>query len=323
MLIPTKHAGYIAGRRVYPGGGKGGGGGGGGQAAPTPDPRIGIAAERQIQLAEKQYDDFSTNYAPFLKDQMGQGIRIADEQNKRQGELQQYQLARSKIYDDRWDKTQVPLEDQIVKTARDYNEPAEQERMAAQAGADVNSAYEMSDRMMSRDLASRGVNPNSGNYIDLKTANAVQRAGVASAAVNKTRQAAKDIGWARLGEAAALGRGLPGFGSTSASLSMGAGQAAFGAGTAGVGLVGGASGANNAGYTAGGGLYSSAASGLNSQFGNQVSAFSAQTQADSARAANDPFNAILGGAAGYGIKWAAAPASGVPGSQTNLGRLFS
>lgn len=42
-------------------------------------------------------------------------------------------------------------------------------------------------------------------------------------------------------------------------------------------------------------MYGSVMSGLNQQFGNQISAYNAQQ-------ANDPMKAILGGAAGYGMK---------------------
>lgn len=243
--------------------------------APAPDPNVGIAAAGSMELARAQYEDFKTDYAPYIKEQMGQGLRIASEQNDRQGALQEYQMDRARVYNTRWDNTQVPLEDELIGKARAYNEDAEQERMAAQAGADVNSAYARSDEMLSRDLASRGVNVNGGNYVATKRQNAVQRAGASSAAVNKVRQAAKDIGWTRLGEAAALGRGLPTFGTGSASLSMNAGQAAFGAGTAGTGFVSQASGTSNAGYGAGGGLYSGAMGGLNQSYSTQVGAAAA------------------------------------------------
>lgn len=269
--------------------------------APAPDPNVGIAAAESIALAREQYQDFKTDYAPYLKEQMDQGLRISNEQNERQGQLQEYQLGRAKVYDDRWDTTQVPLEDDLIAKARAYNEDAEQERLAAQAGADVNSAYADSDAMLSRDLASRGVNVNGGNYVATKRQNAVQRAGAASAAVNRVRQAAKDIGWTRFGEAAALGRGLPSFGTGSASLSLGAGQAAFGAGTAGTGFVSQASGANNAGYSAGGGLYSGAMGGLNQQYGTQSSAAIA-TNAQKGEVAG-----FVSGAAITGITAAMAP----------------
>jgi hypothetical protein len=67
---------------------------------------------------------------------------------------------------------------------------------------------------------------------------ATQQALAKAGAMNKTREAARQLGWQRLGEAAALGRGLPGFGQGSSQLAMGAGQAAVGAGQAGMGMIG-------------------------------------------------------------------------------------
>lgn len=274
-------------------------GGGKGGSAPAPDPNVGTAAREQIQLARDQYNDFKTDYAPFLKEQMAQGLRISNEQNEKQTVLQDYQLGRSKIMDSRWDNVQVPLEDTIIAKAKEYNEPAEQERMARLAQEDVGAAFTGAQGRIQRGLAARGIRAGSGAATAAMSGLELQRALAEASAVNKTRQAAKDIGWTKLGEAAALGRGLPGFGSTSAQLSLGAGQAAFGAGTAGVGLVSGASGAANAAAGTSGGLYTSAGNLLNTQYGNQIQGYRAQQE-------NDPFGTLLGSAAGaagqYGMK---------------------
>lgn len=267
-------------------------------APPPPDPAIGRAAEAQSSIAAQQQAVYNNVILPRMLKQTDMALDIAKDQNVRDTAMQEYQLGRTKTFDNRWDKTQVPLEDEIVRTARDYNEPAERERLAGDAGADVNTAFAASDAMMERDLASRGVNPNSGNYVAMRNQNAVQRAGAASAAMNKTRQAAKDIGWTRLGESAALGRGLPGFGATSAQLSLGAGQAAFSAGTAGVGLVGTASATNNAGYGAGGGLYAGSGQTANAGYSAQMSGYGIQTGAQTA--ANGQFGQVLGTAVGVG-----------------------
>ena len=143
--------------------------------------------------------------------------------------------------------------------------------MARTAGEDVATAFNGAEGRIMRGLAARGVRAGSGASMAALGGLETQRALAEASAINKTRQAAKDIGWARLGEAAALGRGLPSFGSTSAGLSLGAGQQAFATGTSGVGLVGQASGVSNSSYSAGGGLYSGAAGSLNSQYAAQSS----------------------------------------------------
>lgn len=282
-LSKCRFSGYRAdGTRNLPGG-KGDG--------PDPDPNVGLAAQRQIELAEKQYQDYKTDYAPFLKQQLRQSLDIAAEQNKRATEMQSYQLGRAKMMDNRYDTVQIPLEDELVGKARAYNEQDEQERMARTAGEDVASAFSGAEGRIARGLAARGIRSGSGASMAALSGMETQRALAEASAINKTRQAAKDIGWTRLGEAAALGRGLPSFGATSAGLSLGAGQQAFATGTSGVGLVSGASGTNNAAYSTGGGLYSGAAGALNSQYATQSAA---SASGDS----GGGWGALVGGVAG-------------------------
>lgn len=265
--------------------------GGKGGDAPEPDPNIGIAAQRQMDLAQEAYRDYKGEFQPLLLDQTRQAIRVAEDQNERATEMQTYQLGRAKTMDDRYDTVQIPLEDQLIGEAKAYNEDAERERMARTAGEDVGAAFSGAQDRIQRGLSARGVRMGSAAATAALGGLDTQRALAEASAVNKTRQAAKDIGWTRLGEAAALGRGLPSFGSTSAGLSLGAGQQALGAGTAGVGIVGSASGTNSAGYGASSNMFGSAASALNQQYATGVQAYSAEQ-------ANNPMNAILGAATG-------------------------
>lgn len=282
LLSKCRFSGYRAdGTRVLPGG-KG--------DAPDPDPNIGLSAQRQIELAEKQYEDYKNDYAPFLKEQMRQSLDISADQNRRATEMQTYQLGRAQLMDRRYDSVQVPLEDELIAKARAYNETDEQERMARTAGEDVATAFNGAEGRIMRGLAARGVRAGSGASMAALGGLETQRALAEASAINKTRQAAKDIGWTRMGEAAALGRGLPSFGSTSAGLSLSAGDQAFRTGTAGVGLVSGASGTSNAAYSSGGSLYGGAGSTLNSLHAAQSSA--------AASGGDGGWGALAGGIAG-------------------------
>lgn len=244
-------------------------------SAPAPDPNIGRAAMKQAELAEKQYADWQENYAPLLFEQTQQGIRIAGEQADQQSQMQDYQMGRARLMDTRWDQVQVPLEDRIIGDAYAYNEDAERERMARLAGEGVGAAFQGAQGRIQRGLAARGVRAGSAAATAAMGGLEMQRALAEAQAINQTRQAAKDIGWSKLGEAAALGRGLPGFGATSAQLSMGAGQAALGAGQSGVGLIGQAGQANNQAAATAGANYAGSAGALNTQYGSQISAFKA------------------------------------------------
>lgn len=268
-----------------------------GPDTPDPDPRVGQAQDKLADLAIRQQDYYEKNFAPKVLSQLDQSIRISEDQARKQAELQDFQTGLMRKYDDRYWGTQVPLEDELISEARKFNTVAERERMAGEAGADVEQTGAMARENLGLQLRGMGINPGSAAAIsamaDMESQTQLAKAG----AFNKTRTAARELGWTKLGEAAALGRGLPSFGSTSASLASGAGGAALGAGQAGLGAVGQASGISNGAYGAAGGLWS--------QAGNLgVANYNAQVNAANVKASNDPFNTILGAAAGVGTKFA-------------------
>lgn len=258
----------------------------GGKDTPAPDPRIGQAAENQMDLAQRQYEDFRSNFAPVILEQMNRGLDLTDRQEMRARQMQDYQLGRAEKYDQRWDKVQVPLEDKLIAQAQAYNTEDERQRMAGEALGDVNMQFANARGQAERNMGRMGINPNSGAYAAMQTQTEQAQALAAASAMTKTREAARQIGWSRLGEAAALGRGLPGFGASSAGLSMGAGGMASGLAMQGGNIAGNASAQNNAGYGMGSQLYGSAGNMLNGQFqtisGNQNAANNAQGQATGA-----------------------------------------
>lgn len=311
MLIPSKHSGYQAGIRLYPGS-KGGG-------APAPDPNIGKYYAKMGDISEEMWKE-AKGLLPAQRRQMEQSIVAADEASANAKTDRTYALGRQKLMDDRYDTVQTPLEDKLIGLAKGYNEPAEQERMATQAGEDVAGAFRTADGQLQRGLASRGISANSGAAISAINDNSIAAAVAGASAINKTRQAAKDIGWARLGEATALGKGLVGFGQASGQASAAATGQGFQTGTAGTGIIQqGINGVNSAGSTAAG-IMGSAAGGLTNLYGQQVAAYNSQQ-------ANDPMSTILGSAAGaagtYGMAWGLSPAKGGATGQTNFGKLFA
>lgn len=267
---------------------------GGGPDMPDPDPQIGEAQLKLANLAERQQSFYEQNFAPKMLGQLDQAIDISRQQATKAAELQDYQLGMSKKYDDRYWGTQVPLEDKLIAKANKYNEAAEQERMAGEAGADVEQATAIGRDSLQRGLRARGINAGSAAGIsamaDMQSSSNLAKAG----AMNKTREAARQMGWTRMGEAAALGRGLPSFGATSAGLSMNAGQGAFAAGQGGLNAVGNASNiANSATATS--------MNGWNNVGQLGVGKYNAQIAGYTAAANNDPTGQILGAAAGAGM----------------------
>ena len=210
---------------------------GGKSRAPKPDPLIGVAQKQMADLAVRQQDWYEQFLAPRMLEQMDQNLALAREQAARDAAMQDYQRSLTERYDQRYWNTQVPLEDQLIQQARTFNEAGEQEALARTASADVAQAFDVAQQGNQRALALRGVNLGSGAAAALAADSATQRALAQAGAMTKTREAARQLGWTRLGEATALGRGLPGFGATSAGLSLNAGQAALGAGQMGMGSI--------------------------------------------------------------------------------------
>ena len=261
--------------------------------APAADPLIGYAALKEAQLAENTANFFNEKFAPRYLDQMDFQLALAKEQSERDQELQDFQLGLTRKYDDRYWNTQVPLEDTLIRKAREFNEPAEQERMASQASADVSQAFGNATSSMWRGLARRGGANNPGAafaYKDMMTEEALAKAG----AMNQTREAARQMGWTRLGEAAALGRGLPGFGATSAGLSMNAGQGAIAAGQSGMQAIQAAQGGWNSNAATVGNLWSGAGS---------LAATKTSLDQKAAETNNAMMNTLVGAAAGVGTSW--------------------
>lgn len=211
-----------------------GGGGGGGSA---PDPNIGIAQRQLADLAIRQQNYFESNFAPRMLQQMDESIALGRRQVDLQEELQNFQLGESRRFADRYWSTQAPLEDELIAKARSFNEAAEQERMAGVAGADVAQAFARANEQMQRNLQRRGVSPGSGAALSEFRRMATEKALAESGAMNQTREAARQLGWTRLGEVAALGRNLPTFGSTSAQIAGAAGRDAVAAGASAMNAV--------------------------------------------------------------------------------------
>lgn len=228
------------------------GGGGGGS---SPDPNIGIAQRQLADLAIRQQNYFESNFAPRMMQQMDEQIALGRRQVDMQEELQGFELDEARRFSDRYWGTQAPLEDELIAKARAYNESAEQERMAGVAGADVAQAFAQSREQMQRGLQRRGVSPGSGAAMSEYRKMAMDEALAKAGAMNQTREAARQLGWTRLGEAAALGRGLPSFGATSAQIAAGAGANAVAAGGSALGAVNSTAGASTANASAIGNMW--------------------------------------------------------------------
>jgi hypothetical protein len=268
-----------------------------GGGAPPPDPSIGAAQVQLANLATRQQGFFEDKIAPGMLDQMQQSNAINRQVADASIAGMKFQNDQAQKYSDRYFGVQVPLEDEMISKARGYNEPAEQERMAGQAAADVEQASRIGQDNAQRGLRLRGINLGSGAAVsaltDMEQNSVLAKAG----AMNRTRENARQLGWTRMGEAAALGRGLPSFGTASSQVALEGGRTASSAGAQGVSNAGALANASAQNTGAQGGLWGQSGQlGVGSKY-NTASANWQNSQN------NDPFNTVLGAATGVGMSY--------------------
>ena len=251
----------------------------GSHSAPAPDPAIGQAALKEAQLGE--------DWLSFAKDQYAVSNERQKATDALSSQVAQQQLASSKQASQwatedrsRWTNTYKPVEDAYINEATNYGSQANQDKLAAEAKANVLSNSAAQTQANNRSMASMGVNPNSGKFQVANKSAAINTALSAAGAENTARQSARDKGLALKADVSNLGKGLASQAASNSALGVSAGSSSLGSNIA-------ANSSWNTGNQIMGQGYQGAMSGygnqaniLNTQYGNQLSAWNAQQQAN-------------------------------------------
>lgn len=280
-MIYSKHSGYSrSGIRLYPGGGGKGGGGGG--SAPAPDPVLIAAQIRSMGIQDEAIKAVMSNsneMLPLQKEQTQFGLESSKTAYEQSQDDRGWALAR------RGEMTGV--QDGMIKDAADFNADGRQEQLAQKAGEDVAGAVKASEGQLTRTMASRGINANSGAALSAMSGSALTGAMAGASAVNNTREAARKEGY---GLSDRANSALAGY-STQASAATGAGA---GFGTAGLATANAGAAGMNAGFGAAGGMAGQMGSNATGMFGAQGSYKNTQDQISNQP---DPMMQLMGGAA--------------------------
>lgn len=186
----------------------------GGKSQPAPDySGMEQVAREQLNFAKQQYADLKP---------------IAQEIGGLQADAQRQQMAQAGDYYDYMQSTFRPVEQSLVSQAQEFNTDAYRQQMAQQASTAAARAFEQSQAMTGRSLAARGVNPASGAARGADRATSLQQAAMRTQAMTGSRQQAQQLGYARMLDAAGLGRGLAGASSAAYAGATGAGTAGMG-----------------------------------------------------------------------------------------------
>lgn len=249
-------------------------------SAPAPDPAIGQAALKQVELGEDWLEFAEEQYAVANERQKTTddiANQVTQQQLSAAKQAQQWSEEDRARYEDIYQ----PVEDAYVAEASNYDTQERQDNAAAEAKADVINNYTQQQEANKRSMAAMGVNPNSGRFNATTNADATNLALSAAGAENTARQNVRDKGLALKADVANMGKGYASTASSNSALATSTGSTALN-----TNMAANQQSMNNAnivssGYQGAMSGYNSQASILNTQYQNQMNAWSAQNQANS------------------------------------------
>jgi len=249
-------------------------GGKGGGSAPAADPNIGIAQRELSALAQEQWATFKSDiYPELLRQAEAQNTRadaekaradryagMAETESKRMQELagreqdrmdQQYAYSKELTEEQRkyaqqdrarYEQGAIPAMEALKRDADQYNEGDYREMLAQQAAGDLQTQFENQRQADAMRRQAYGIDPTSGVAQGQLNANSVMQAAATAAAMNQTRQAAKDIGLQKQAAVYNMYAGLPAQAATATGLGLNSMQVGNASSAAGFGAQ--ATGAN-------------------------------------------------------------------------------
>lgn len=186
-------------------------------SSPAVDPSVGVAMQKQADIAERQQYWYENEMYPWLKQQTelqntySEADRAMAQQNytfwQNYATDQSARLnAMSDEFYNRWKDQYRPIEDSLIADAKNYNTSAEAERQAQAAIGDYSTAYATQRQALNQQMQAYGINPTSGAYLAQNRALSLNEASAKAAAANQARQYANELGWNKKYQISALGQ---------------------------------------------------------------------------------------------------------------------
>lgn len=270
----------------------------GSSSAPSPDPAIGQAALKQAEIGQQSLDFWKEQMGVANERQAAQDL-IANEVTKNQldasKQAQGWATADRKRYEDVFQ----PLQDEFIDTAKNWDSEERQNKLAAEASADVLSNSAQQRQATNRTQASMGVDPTSGRYQGVDRAAELATGLNVAGAQNNARNTVRKEATAMKADAVNMGNGLAVNPATSLGLGVSSGSSAMGTTSGNNAQAAGNASMMQNGFNSAQQGYAGQASTLNSQYSNQLNAWSAQQQANSSSTGS--LFSGLGSLAGMGM----------------------
>lgn len=201
---------------------------------------INAAAVQSAQLGQDALNWFKGEYAR-TQGQRDASTAIDNQVAQAQLASMQQQTSIAKDYYDYSKGTFRPLEEKLVADAQAYDTPERRAAAAEAAVADVNKQAAAQRQAATASMASYGGAVDGAKMASILDSGAVNTAKVAAGAAKAARDRVEDVGFARMSDAANMGRGLPSAQTAAITTGTQAGNSAVGA--AGAGLAAANSGA--------------------------------------------------------------------------------
>ncbi len=195
---------------------------------------VNAAAVASSKLGADQFAWFTKEYertAPERAAVVARDNAVADAQIKGMS----FATDEAKAFSDRNKTVFQPLEDKIVADAQTYDTPQRRAQMAAEAGADVTASFDRASQGATRALMRTGASPTGAVNAALVQDAALAKAKAVAGATTTATRNVEQQGYARMQDAAALGKGIVGNQGTQQQIATQSGGAAVGAGAASLG----------------------------------------------------------------------------------------
>lgn len=183
------------------------------------------AIESQERLANRQFD-LQQEAMDYFRQRTDRDDEITQDVVRRQMEIADETAAQGRdIFEYQRDVFR-PVEQSLVDQAMRESTPEFYEKYAQEAVTRQAAAQANAQGQMERNMASMGINPNSGAFAAQQRGLTLGNAAMLGAASNEAYDRAEALGWARRADVAGLGKGLVGAGNASYGLATGANDSA-------------------------------------------------------------------------------------------------
>lgn len=194
------------------------------------------AALKSAELGQESFDWFKQEWERTAPDRAAATER-ANKVSDAQLAGMDFATQQAKETADRNRAVFQPLEDKIVTGAQEYDTPWRRAQASAEARAGVEANFGAATDGLNRTLQRTGVDVGDGRYLASMRDAAFEKAKAVTGATSAAEKGVEAQGYARMMDAAALGKGLVGNQATQQQIATTTGNASVGASGAGLGAT--------------------------------------------------------------------------------------